>query len=234
MCNFIPLTDQSESDIIGRMWTLLNKIYDQCAKAKAFLLEDVSKIDNLFDELLKYRLDKNTIRILQYFDDQISAEPDETSGNYKLLPIVQQAVFNFNFWATGSDEVMGSYSEYMYLRKFAELMDIFFEDENDVAIYDGETISQASRYMKILNEDEADSGRRMDMLSKTKYTDRVIEVCSTDFKRLTASTTTCNREQCKNIRINSAIAYNIHNITKKELAREYMDWRGRIGSCKTR
>lgn len=83
--------------------------------------------------------------------------------------------------------------------------------------------------MKILNEDEADSERRIDMLSKTKYNDTVIEVCSTEFKRLTAFTTICNRQQSKNIRISSAIAYNIHNITKKELAIEYMDWRGRIG-----
>ncbi|KAG1052339.1 hypothetical protein G6F43_005512 [Rhizopus delemar] len=151
------------------------------------------------------------------------------SDNYKLLRIVQQAVFNFKFWAKESDEVMGSYSENMYLRKFAELMDILFEDENNVAIYDGETISKASEYMKILNEDEPDSGRRMGMLSKTKYNDTVIEVCSTEFKRLTASTTICNQQQSRNIRINSAIAYNIHNITKKELAIEYMDWRGRIG-----
>ncbi|KAI8877116.1 hypothetical protein K501DRAFT_157250, partial [Backusella circina FSU 941] len=115
------------------------------------------------------------------------------------------------------------------LRNFIELMDILFEDENDIAIYDGETTSQASQHMEILNEDEADSGRRMDMLSKTKYSDTVIEVCSTEFKKLTASTTICNRQQSKNIRINSAIAYNIYNIIKKELAIEYMDWKGRIG-----
>ncbi|KAG1048094.1 hypothetical protein G6F43_009495 [Rhizopus delemar] len=203
---------------------------DECEKRRTLLPSSITvKIDNLFDDQLEYRFDKNTNRILQYFDDQKSAEPDKTSDNYKLFRIVQQAVFNFKFWAKESDEVMGSYSENMYLRKFAELMDILFEDENDVAIYDGETISQASQYMKILNEDEADSGRRIDMLSKTKYNDTVIEVCSTEFKRLTASTTICNRQQSKNIRINSAIAYNIHNITKKELAIEYMDWRGRIG-----
>lgn len=90
-----------------------------------------------------------------------------------------------------------------------------------ISIYDGET--------KILNEEEMDSGRRMDMLSKTKYNDTVIEVCSTEFKKLTASTTLCSRQQSKNIRINSAIAYNIHNITKKELPIQYMDWGGRIG-----
>lgn len=67
------------------------------------------------------------------------------------------------------------------------------------------------------------------MLSKTKYNDTVIEVCSTEFKKSTASTTTCNRQQSKNIRINSAIAYNVNNITKKNLPIEYMDWKGRIG-----
>jgi hypothetical protein len=210
--------------------TTYKEIMDECEKRRTLLPSSITvKTDNLFDNLLEYRFDKNANRILQYFNDQKSAEPDKTSDNYKLLRIIQQAVFNFKFWAKESDEVMGSYSENMYLRKFAELMDILFEDENDVAIYDGETISQASQYMKILNEDEADSGRRMDMLSETKYNDTVIEVCSTELKRLTASTTTCNRQQSKNIRINSAIAYNIHNITKKELAIDYMDWRGRIG-----
>lgn len=189
------------------------------------------KIDNLFNDLLEYRFDKNANRISQYLDDQKSAEPDKTSDNYKLLHIVQQATFNFKFWAKESDEAMGSYSENMYQRKFAELMNIIlFEDEDDIAIYDGETISQASQRMKILNQDEVDSGRRMDMLSKTKYNDTVIEICSTEFKKLAASTTTCNQQQSKNIRINSTIAYNICNITKKKrLPIEYMDWRGRVG-----
>ncbi|CAO3692375.1 unnamed protein product [Rhizopus stolonifer] len=200
------------------------EIVDECEKRRTLLPSAITvKIDNLFDDLLEYRFDKNTNRILQYFDDQKSAEPDKISANYKLLHIVQQAVFNFKFWEKESDEVMGSYSENMYLRKFAELMDILFEDENDIAIYNGETISQASQHMQILNEDEVNSGRRMDMLSKTKYNGTVIEVCSTEFKRLTASTTICNRQQNKNIRINSAIAYSIHNIIKKELAIEYMD-----------
>ncbi|KAI9008985.1 hypothetical protein CLU79DRAFT_711114 [Phycomyces nitens] len=148
----------------------------ECEKRRTLLPNSITvKIDNLFDDLLEYRFDKNANRVLQYLDQQKSAEPDKMSDNYKLLRIVQQAVFNFKFWAKESDEVMGSYSENMYLRKFAELIDILFEDENDIAIYDGETISQASQYMKILNEDEADSGRRMDMLSKTKYNDTVIE-----------------------------------------------------------
>ncbi|CAO3630884.1 unnamed protein product [Mucor hiemalis] len=118
----------------------------------------------------------------------------------------------------------------MYLRKFADLIDIIFEDEDEVVVYDGETVSEASRNVKILDdEDEVESGRRIDMLSKTKYNDTVIDLCSTEFKKLTASVTTLNRQQSKNIRINSAIAHNIHNITKKELDIEYMDWKGRIG-----
>ncbi|KAI8975753.1 hypothetical protein BDF20DRAFT_906888 [Mycotypha africana] len=145
---------------------------DECKKRRTLLPSSITtKIDNLFDDLLEHRFDKNVNRTLQYFDDQKFAETDKTSDNYKLLRIVQQAIFNFKFWAKESDEVMDSYSENMYLRKFAELMDILFEDENDVAIYDGETISQATQNIKILNEDEADSGRRIDMLSKTKYND---------------------------------------------------------------
>ncbi|KAL0144040.1 hypothetical protein V8B55DRAFT_1353287 [Mucor lusitanicus] len=180
---------------------------DECEKRKTLLPSSVAmKIDNLFNDLLEYRFDKNANRISQYLDDQKSAEPDKTSDNYKLLHIVQQATFNFKFWAKESDEAMGSYSENMYQRKFAELMNIIlFEDEDDIAIYDGETISQASQRMKILNQDEVDSGRRMDMLSKTKYNDTVIEICSTEFKKLAAST------------------------KKKRLPIEYMDWRGRVG-----
>ncbi|CAO3662931.1 unnamed protein product [Rhizopus microsporus] len=190
---------------------------DECEKRRTLLPSSITiKIDNIFNDLLEYRFDKNANRILQYLHGQKSDEPDKTSDKYKLLYIVQQVVFNFKFWAKESDE-------------FAELMDILFGDENDIDIYDGEKISQASQNMKILNQDEADSGRRMDMLSKTKYNDTVIEICSTEFKRLTASTTICNRQQSKNIRINSAIAHNIHSITKKELAIEYMDWKGRIG-----
>ncbi|KAG0163098.1 hypothetical protein DFQ30_000739 [Apophysomyces sp. BC1015] len=216
---------EAEFDILTN-----NGVMDECEKRRKLPPSSITaKIDKLFDDLLEYRFDNNANRILQYFDDQKSAELDKTSDNYKLLHIVQQAVFNFKFWAKESDEVMGSYPENMYLRKFAELLDILFEDENDVAIYDGETISQASQYIQLLNEDDTDTGRRIDLLSKTKYNDTVIEVSSTEFKRLTASTTTCNQQQSKNIRINSAIANNIYNITKKELDIQYMDWRGRIG-----
>ncbi|KAI9485754.1 MAG: hypothetical protein EXX96DRAFT_18520 [Benjaminiella poitrasii] len=113
------------------------EIMDECEKRRTILPSSITvKIDNLFDNLLEYHFDKNANRILQYFDDQKSAEPDKTSDNYKLLRIVQQAVFNFKFWAKESDEAMGSYSENVHLRKFAELMVILFEDENDIAIYD--------------------------------------------------------------------------------------------------
>ncbi|GAA5811522.1 hypothetical protein MFLAVUS_004959 [Mucor flavus] len=124
--------------------TTYNQITDECVKRRTLLPSSITvKIDNLFDDILEYRFDKNANRILQYFGDQKSAKPDKTSDDYKLLHIVQQAVFNFKLWTKESDKVMGSYSE-----NFAELMDILFEDENEVAIYDGETISQANRQWK--------------------------------------------------------------------------------------
>ncbi|CEG66144.1 hypothetical protein RMATCC62417_02777 [Rhizopus microsporus] len=115
--------------------TAYTEIMDECEKRRTLLPSSITvKIDNLFDDLLEYRFDKNANRILYYFDDQKSPEPNKTSDNYKLHRIAQQAVFNFKFWAKESDEMMGNYSENMYLRKLAKSMDILFEDENNVAI----------------------------------------------------------------------------------------------------
>lgn len=70
------------------------EIMDECEKRRTLLSSSITvKIDNLFDDLLEYRFDKNANRILYYFDDQ----PDKTFDNYKLFRIVQQAVFNFKF-----------------------------------------------------------------------------------------------------------------------------------------
>lgn len=93
------------------------------------------KTDKFFGNILEYRFDKNTNNILQYFDGQKFAETDKTSENYKLLQIVQQVIVNFKFWAKESDEVMGSYSENIYLRNFADLMDLLFEHEDDMYFY---------------------------------------------------------------------------------------------------
>ena len=98
--------------------TTYKEIMDECEKRRTLLPSSITiKIDNIFNDLLEYRFDKNANRILQYLHGQKSDEPDKTSDKYKLLYIVQQVVLNLKFWGKESYEVMGSYSENMYLRK---------------------------------------------------------------------------------------------------------------------
>lgn len=111
-------------------------------------------------------------------------ERNKKSENYKLLRVVEEVVHNFKSWEM-EDNKLNNYAEMTYLRKFANILDILLEDE-DVTVYDGETVSKATQRMQTLNEEEG-NGRKIDLLTKTKYDDVTIELCSIEFKARGAS-----------------------------------------------
>jgi hypothetical protein len=114
-----------------------------------------------------------------------------------------------------------------YQRKFANILDTLLEDE-DVTVYDGEKVSKDTQRIQTLNEDE-DNGRKIDLLTKTKYGDVVIELCSIKFKVQDANDNISKKQQSKNIRTNISMLNNINNINKQSSNILYMDWRGREG-----
>lgn len=105
--------------------TTYKEIIDEYEKCRTLLPSSITvKIDNLFDGLLEYRFDKNTNRLLQHFGDQKAAEIEKTSDNYKLLHIVQQAVFNFKFWVNHLVSLYPIYT-HTYISLFSLYISIF-------------------------------------------------------------------------------------------------------------
>jgi hypothetical protein len=181
-------------------------------------------IGGLFDELLQFQFDKNSEKVLSYLDEKKYFEKDKDSEHYKLLRIVESVIHDFKAWMKEEDLAEGT-----YVRKFANILDILLENE-DITAYDGETFSTATKFMQILDENEENSGRRIDLMTKTKYNQVNIELCAIEYKILNANDNVFMQQQSKNMRTNSCILGNINNITKKSTSNIlYMDWKGRQG-----
>lgn len=114
-----------------------------------------------------------------------------------------------------------------YVRKLTNLLDILLEDE-DVDIYDGELVSEASQHMGILRE-EQDDGRKIDIMAKPRYNNVRLELYSIEFKVQGADDIIFMHQQSKNIQTNICILNKINNITKKSKSILYMGWKGREG-----
>lgn len=207
--------------------TLYNDIVDSARDVKSILKPTENQfITNLFVKLLEFQFDRGCKRVTILLDDMKSAEKDKESDNHKALHIVSSLVENFKIWKREEDSQL-SLSEMTYVRKLANLLDILLEDE-DVDIYDGELISEASQHMGILRG-EQDDGRKIDTMAKSRYNNVRLELCSIEFKAQGVDDTTFMRQQSKNIRTNICILSKINNITKKSKSILYMGWKGREG-----
>lgn len=132
-------------------------------------------------------------------DDKRSLEKDKECENCKLPGIVELVIKDFKTWRNEEDLAEGT-----YVSKFANILDILLEDE-DVTVYDGETFSTATQSMQILDENEQTSGRRIDLIAKTKYNKVKIELCAIEYKIFNASNNIFIQQQSKNVRMNSCI-----------------------------
>ena len=99
-----------------------------------------------------------------------------------------------------------------YVRKLTNLLDILLEDE-DVDIYDGELVSEASQHMGILRE-EQDDGRKIDIMAKPRYNNVRLELYSIEFKVQGADDIIFMHQQSKNIQTNICILNKINNINQ--------------------
>ncbi|KAI9339127.1 hypothetical protein BD770DRAFT_400374 [Pilaira anomala] len=204
-----------------------NEILQACDKMKSLQPSfNLSAIDEIFDELLQFQFDKDDWSLLSHLDEKKFKEKNKKSENYKLLRIVEEVVHNFKSWKI-EDDKHNNYAEMTYQRKFANILDILLEDE-DITVYDGEKVSKDTQRTQILNENE-DNGRKIDLLTKTKYADVAIELCSIEFKLQDANDNISKKQQSKNIRTNISILNNINNINKQSSNILYMDWKGREG-----
>ncbi|KAI8879491.1 hypothetical protein K501DRAFT_276486 [Backusella circina FSU 941] len=227
--------------------SIYNEILQACDQMKSLQPSlNMSVIDEIFDELLQFQFDKDDWSLLNHFDEKKFKEKNKKSEIYKLIPlgqkgkvesgssitynfrpgvrVVEEVVHNFKSWKI-EDDKHNNYAEMTYQQKFANILDIILEDE-DITVYDGEKVSKDTQQIQILNEDE-DNGRKIDLLTKTKYGDVVIELCSIEFKVQDATHNISKKQQSKNIRKNISILNNVNNINNQSSNILYMDWKGR-------
>lgn len=89
-------------------------------------------------------------------------------------------------------------------------------DNTRVILKEGELVSVSIQRMQLINEVGTTYGRRIDILvSADLDTDNDdVEMCSIEFKRSNAPTSTLLQQQNKNLRINSCILNDIHLFTQ--------------------
>lgn len=122
-------------------------------------------------------------------------------------------------------------SESFYLHAFLSALRPLLDDTR-VILKEGELVSVATKRMQLINEVEITYGRRVDILAATDLgtdTDSDdVEICSIEFKKPKATTTTLLQQQNKNLRINSCILNDIqlfNQDTENQLI--YFDFAGR-------
>ncbi|KAI8334353.1 hypothetical protein BC941DRAFT_356709, partial [Chlamydoabsidia padenii] len=137
---------------------------------------------------------------------------------------------NIGLWHKNDHE-----SEITFYRRFASLLDILFKD-TEIELADGETGCISTKPAIELNkalfqttESSATYGRKIDLLMKYDGANRV-ELCSNEWKKSNVSPNLMIKQQCKNLRINTAILSSLNEQYgggfKNLMA---MDWTGHIG-----
>lgn len=104
--------------------------------------------------------------------------------------------------------------------------------DTKIIIKGGETVCRSTRKMQIMNQDEVNYGRRIDLLvageDETDGNNDDIELYSIEFKKANEAVQTMIYQQSKNIRINSCILnYNHLLLDDSKLKLQYYDFTGR-------
>lgn len=119
-------------------------------------------------------------------------------------------------------------SESTHVRMFCQLLDDLLMNDTTIAFYDGETVSQATKRMKILTEDETEYGRRIDLIVKSQEAEEQYDLCSNEFKKTNVSIDVLTHQQSKNMRINACISNDINLLFGDNSTRiNYFDFSGR-------
>ena len=111
---------------------------------------------------------------------------------------------------------------------FMQLLDDLLMNDTSISFYDGETISRATKRMKIITENELEYGRRSDLIVKNKEAEEQYDLSSNEFKKTGMSHDILTRQQSKNLRINACIINDINLLLGNANSRiNYFDFSGR-------
>ncbi|KAG1443547.1 hypothetical protein G6F56_010633 [Rhizopus delemar] len=106
-------------------------------------------------------------------------------------------------------------SESFYLHAFQSALQPLLDDTR-VILKEGEPASVSTQRMQLINEVNTTYGRRIDILVAADLDpdNGDVEMCSIEFKKSNATTTTLLQQQNKNLRINSCILNDVHLFTQ--------------------
>lgn len=132
---------------------------------------------------------------------------------YKLLSTVDSILKNMERYKREA-KLSESFHLHAFLGALRPLL-----DDTRIILKEGETVSTSTQRMPLMNEVEITYRRRVDILVATDLsvatdTDDDVEICSIEFKRSTAATTTLPQQQNKNFSIDSCISDDIHLFTQ--------------------
>lgn len=177
-------------------------------------------LNTIFNNLTQFRFDKDTKRILVHLDEQRYLEKDKESENYCLIRIIEQVVHNFKSWNWKTMLLTTMPSKHTFASLQISFLKMKMLPRMMVKLH-----RRTHSNLRLLGHDK-DQMREIDLLTKTKYNDNTMELCSIEFKAHGTDTTTIMKQQSKNIRTNTCILNNINKESKSIL---YMDWREREG-----
>lgn len=111
---------------------------------------------------------------------------------------------------------------------FEQLLDDLLMDTTSISFYDGEVMSQSTKRMKIITENESEYDRRIDLIVKSKEAEEQYDLCSNEFKKIGVPHDILIPQQSKNLRINACIMNEIDFLLCNTNTRSsYFDFSGR-------
>ncbi|CAO3625364.1 unnamed protein product [Mucor hiemalis] len=122
-------------------------------------------------------------------------------------------------------------SEATHVRMFTQILDELLMDETSLAFYDGETVSQSTKRMKLMNEDQCEYGRRIDLIDKSREDEEQYDLCSNEFKKANVTIATLNHQHSKNLRINACIMNEINLLFRNYNTRVNRAYASQLPSC---
>ncbi|KAI9255459.1 hypothetical protein BY458DRAFT_520062 [Sporodiniella umbellata] len=186
-----------------------------------------SAINEVFTSIEGFRFDKNRKRAVKHLDKLQYEEGNIESTKYQVARILKDVIFNMNVF--GGDEK--DLSEFTYIRKFEQILDVIFEDSN-IVMKDGESGCQATKNNKILDLDlnDCEISRKVDLIFIHKRDQVNLELSNVEFKKSGASKQTKMCQHSKNARINACIFNDLMVLRLSQNTKLItIDWNGRYG-----
>ncbi|RCH84089.1 hypothetical protein CU098_003524 [Rhizopus stolonifer] len=171
---------------------------DESGKHKLYSMEDM-------DELLEQ---------IQTKKAECSKNKQRDAQLYQALSCMEVIIEPFDLW-DDDDKT----SEITHYRRFASLLDIIFKKKTGIKLNDGETGSISTKLERETNKAifhatniSPTYSRKIDLLLKCKDAKTTIEMPSNEWKSASVAKNIQLAQQCKNLRVNTAILKNLKNL----------------------